>query len=82
MVNLIKMDTRRLFHSNVFLISLSVVALFNIVLNIAITIAGNFFMGGKGYPQNFDICNAINKSVLYFIVHRSDVYFNGQLFLR
>lgn len=59
MVNLIKMDTRRLFHSNVFLISLSVVALFNIVLNIAITIAGNFFMGGKGYPQNFDICNAI-----------------------
>ncbi|MBQ1436997.1 MAG: hypothetical protein IIZ07_03575, partial [Ruminococcus sp.] len=61
MANLIKMDSRRLFHSPVFLVSLSIVAVFNILLNVVISIAANFFMGGKGYPESFDLCDAITS---------------------
>ncbi len=59
MANLIKMDLRRLFHSPVFIISLSVVGVFNILLNVLFTIAGSFFLGGAGIFQGYDLCNAI-----------------------
>lgn len=44
MANLIKMDLRRVFRTPMFYISLSIVAVFNILLNVALTSISKFFM--------------------------------------
>lgn len=50
MANLLKMDIRRLFHSPMFIISLSVIAVFNIILNILIAVFSKLFGGAAVEP--------------------------------
>ena len=51
MANLIKMDLRRMFRSPMFLVSLSVVAVFNIVLNVVLTIVTKLFIPVANTPS-------------------------------
>ena len=44
MANLIRMDLRRMFRSPMFFVSLAVIGVFNILLNVGLTMAARFFV--------------------------------------